>query len=152
MAVFQLDRGQAALDKYAAVNHLTVQVYDADARLVVKGVHRTPLYDVFVAGHGPGMFTACARRCLDQPGPAHGVVVEEQYGMAVVGTPLVLAGAIVGAAVAGYALTTHLSYREVERLARDCRLPFDEVWAVARKELPLTRALLPMRGALRGML
>src|SRR5688500_2061771 len=100
MAVFQLERGQAALDKYAAVNHLTVQVYDGDGAVVVKGAHPTPLYDVFVAGHGPGMFAACARRCLDQPGPAPGVIVEERYGLAVVGTPLVLAGAIVGAAVA----------------------------------------------------
>src|SRR5688572_29235547 len=114
MAVFELERGRLALDKYAAVNHLTVEVYDTEARLVVKGVYRTPLYDVFVAGHDPGMFGACARRCLDQPGDAPAVVVEEQYGMAVVGTPLVLAGVIVGAAVAGYALTTHLSYREVE--------------------------------------
>jgi signal transduction histidine kinase/CheY-like chemotaxis protein len=151
MAVFELERGKAALDKYAAVNHLTVQVYDAQARPAADAIRPTPLFDLFNPGRGPGMFVACAQRCVSQPGPAL-IVMEEQYGMAVVGTPLVLGGVIVGAAVAGYALTTHLTSREIERLARDCRLPFDAVWTVTRKELPMPRALLPLRGELLGII
>ena len=151
VTVFQLDRGRAALEKYAAANHLTVQVYGADERLVIGAVNGTPLFDLFSQGHGPGMFATCARACLNESASTP-VVVEEQYGIAVVGAPLVLGGAIVGAAVAGYALTTHLSYREVVRLARDFRLPFDDVWAVTRKELPVPSSRLPLRGELLGII
>ena len=152
VTVFQLDRGRAALEKYAAANHLTVQVYGADGRLVTGAVNRTPLFDLFSQGHGPGMFATCAQTCLSDSAPSPPVVVEEQYGIAVVGAPLVLAGAIVGAAVAGYALTTHLSYREVVRLARDYRLPFDNVWAATRKVLPVATSRLPLRGELLGII
>jgi signal transduction histidine kinase/ActR/RegA family two-component response regulator len=146
MAVFQLERGRAALEKYAAVNRLTVQVYDADGELVAGGVNRTSLFDLLSSEHDPGLFERCAQQCL--AGPPAGVVIEEDYGLAAFGAPFVLGGAVVGAAVAGYALTTHLTYREVERLARDCRLDRDDVWAVTRKELPVARSLLPLRGEL----
>ncbi len=152
LTIFQLDRGRAALEKYAVVHHMTVEVYGADGALVAGAVNRTPLFDLFTAGHSPGMFAICARQCLSQSGPSPPVVVEEQYGMAVVGTPLVLGGEIVGAAVAGYALTAHLGYREVVRLARDCRLPVDGVWAATRKELPVSRSVLPLRGELLGII
>lgn len=151
VTVFQLDRGRAALEKYAAANHLTVQVYDADGRLVARAVNRTPLFDLFTQGHDPGMFATCARRCLEA-GPGSPVVIEERYGIAVVGTTLVLGGEIAGAAVAGCALTTHLTYREVVRLARDCRLAIDEVWAVTRKQLPVPSAWLSLRGELLGII
>jgi signal transduction histidine kinase/ActR/RegA family two-component response regulator len=150
--VFQLDRGREALEKYAAANHQTVQVYGADGRLVAAAVNRTPLFDLFSRGRGPGMFATCAQTCLSESAPSPPVVVEEQHGVAVVGAPLVLAGAIVGAAIAGYGLTTHLSYREVVRLARDWRLPFDDVWSVTRKELPVPSSRLPLRGELLGIL
>jgi signal transduction histidine kinase/CheY-like chemotaxis protein len=151
VTVFQLDRGRAALEKYAAVNHLTVQVYDADGRVVADAVNRTPLFNLFAQGHDPGIFATCARRCLES-GPGPPVIIEEQYGIAVVGTTLVLGGEIAGAAVAGCALTTHLTYREVVRLARDYRLPFDDVWAVARKQLPVPSAWLSLRGELLGII
>ena len=152
VTVFQLDRGRAALEKYAAANHLTVEVYGADGRLVAGPVNRTALFDLFSRGPGPGMFASCARQCQAQSDPGSSLVIEEQHGLAVVGTTLVLAGEIVGAAVAGYGLTTHLTYREVVRLARDSRLPFDDVWAVTRKELPVPSARLPLSGELLGIL
>lgn len=152
VTVFQLDRGRAALEKYAIVNHLTVQVYGADGRPVAGAVNCTPLFDLFSQGHGPGMFVRCARECLGRSDPGSPVVVEEQYGLAVIGTPLVLAGEIAGAAVAGYAVTTHLSYREGVRLAREYRLPFDELWAVTRRELPLPHSRLVLSGELLGIL
>jgi signal transduction histidine kinase/ActR/RegA family two-component response regulator len=152
VTVFELERGRAALEKYADVNHLTVQIYGPEGRLVAAAVNRTPLFDLVSRGHGPGMFAACALRCLSQPGPSPPVVIEEQYGIAVVGTTLVLAGAVVGAAVAGYALTTHLSHREVVRLARDHGLSSDDVWAVTRKELPVPSSWLLLRGELLGIL
>jgi signal transduction histidine kinase/ActR/RegA family two-component response regulator len=151
VTVFQLDRGRAALEKYAIVNHLTVQVYGSDGHLVAA-VNRTPLSDLFSAGHGPGMFATCALQCLSQSGPSPPVVVEEQYGTAVVGATLVLGDRVVGAAVAGYVLTTHLTSREGVRLAREYRLPFDELWAVTRKELPVPRSRLLLSGELLGIL
>jgi signal transduction histidine kinase/ActR/RegA family two-component response regulator len=147
VTVFQLDRGRAALEKYAAVNNLTVEVYGADGSLVAGAVNRTPLFDLFSRGRDLGMFSTCALRCLSRSGPGP-PVIEERYGIAVVGTPLVLGGMIAGAAVAGYTLTTHLSHREVTRLARDCALSFDDIWAVTRKELPLSSSRLPLRGEL----
>ena len=150
--VFQLDRGRAALEKYAAVNHVTVQIYGAGGHVVAKAVNRTPLFDLFCPGHSPGLFGTCARQCLSQSGSTPVVVIEEQYGIAVVGTPLVLGDEVVGAAVAGYALTKHLSYREVVRLARDCKLPVDDVWAATRRELPVPRSVLPLRVELLGII
>ena len=152
VSVFQLERGREALEKYAAANRLTVQVYGADARPVAEPLNHTALFALFSEGHGPGMFATCARQCLSQSASGPPVIVEEQYGLAVVGIPLVLAGAIVGAAVAGYALTTHPSHREVQRLARDCQLLFDDVWSVTRKELPVPTSWLLLRGELLGIL
>jgi signal transduction histidine kinase/ActR/RegA family two-component response regulator len=152
VSVFELDRGRAALEKWAVLSHLTIQVYDVDGRAVAGPVNRTMLFDLFSRGPGPGMFVRCMQECLGQSDPGAPVVIEEENGLAVIGTPLVLAGEVVGAAVAGYALTTHLSYREVVRLSRDYRLPFDEVWAVTRKELPESSGRLPLRGELLGIL
>jgi signal transduction histidine kinase/CheY-like chemotaxis protein len=152
VSVFELERGREALEKYAAVTHLTVQVYDADGRLIAGPVHRTPLFDLFAGRHDPGLFGKCARASLAQPAADSPIVIEEEHGLAVVGTALRLAGEIVGAAVAGYGLTMHPGPREITRFARDGRLAFEEVWAVMRKELPVPRSRLPLHGELLGIL
>jgi signal transduction histidine kinase/ActR/RegA family two-component response regulator len=151
VSVFRLERGREALEKYAAVTHLTVQIHGPEGQLVAGPVHRSPLFDLFRGDRDLGMFAACAQRCLARPDPASPVVIDERHGLAVVGTALVLSGAIVGAAVAGYGLTMHPGPRELTRLARDCRLTFDQVWAVARKELPVPRTRLPLYGELLGV-
>ena len=110
------------------------------------------LFELFSLGSAPRMFVRCMQACLRQSDPGAPVVIEEEYGLAVIGTPLALAGEIVGAAVAGYALKTHLTYREAVRLARDYRLPFDEVWSMIRKEMPESTGRLPLRGELLGIL
>lgn len=148
VSVFELERGREALEKYGAVTHLTVQVYGADGDLIAGPAHRTPLFDLFAGTHEPGIFAKCARACLDRSDAGSPVVVEEGHGLAVVGTALMLAGEIVGAAVAGYGLTMHPGPREITRLARDRRLAFDDVWAVMRKELPVPRSRLPLYGDL----
>jgi len=152
VGVFRLERGRAALEKYAAVTHLTVQIHGREGHLVAGPVHRSPLFDLFAGGHDLGMFAACARQCVARSGPGSPVVIEERHGLAVVGTALVLAGETVGAAVAGYGLTMHPGPREITALARECRLPFDQVWAVTRKALPVPRARLPLYGELLGVL
>lgn len=152
VSVFELDRGREALEKYGAVMHLTVQVYGADGCLIAGPAHRTPLFDLLAGRLAPGIFSKCARACLDRSHAGSPVVIEEWHGLTVVGTALRLAGEIVGAAVAGYGLTMHPGPREITRLARDCRLAFDDVWAVMRKELPVPRSRLPLHGELLGIL
>jgi signal transduction histidine kinase/ActR/RegA family two-component response regulator len=152
VSVFRLERGREALEKYAAFTHLTVQIHGPEGHVVARPVHGSPLFDLLAGGHDLGMFAACARQCLVRPEPGSPIVIDERHGLAVVGTPLVLAGEVVGAAVAGYALTTHPGPREITGLARECRLAFDEVWAVIRKELPVPRARLPLYGELLGVL
>src|SRR6185436_20955973 len=50
------------------------------------------------------------------------------------------------------ALVSHPDRREITRLARDCRLPFDDLWSVMRKELPVPSPRLLLRGELLGIL
>src|SRR5437667_3084478 len=153
-ALFERGAWTKALEKYAAVTHLTIQLYDTDARLICGPVHPTALFELFTPGHHDlGIFAACLRRCLtraDMP-PADmppAVVVEDHDGLAVVGTALMLSGEIVGVAVGGYALTTFLDQHALERLARNSGCSFEIVWAVGRKERPLPGERLALYGEL----
>src|SRR5438128_2415767 len=129
-ALFERGAWTKALEKYAAVTHLTVQLYDTDERPTCGPVHPTALFDLFTPGrHDLGIFAACIRRCLTQADMPPAVVVEEHNGLAVVGTALTLGGEIVGVAVAGYALTAFLDQHTLERLARNSGRSFETVWA-----------------------
>ena len=102
--LFNSDLWKPALDKYAEVTGLSVELFDANERLVLATVQPTPLEKLFQKyGFEPGLFAECARRCLLQTSDRPAVAVAEGHGLTVVGTSLVLEGAIVGAAVAGYA-------------------------------------------------
>src|SRR5437870_3757061 len=137
-ALFERGAWTKALEKYAAVTHLTIQLYDTDARLICGPVHPTDLFELFTPGyHDLGIFAACIRRCLTQADMPPPVVVENHDSLAVVGTALMLSGEIVGVAVGGYALTTFLDQHALERLARNSGRSFEKVWAVGRKERPL---------------
>jgi signal transduction histidine kinase/CheY-like chemotaxis protein len=145
-AAFQSDRAKAMLEKYGAVTHLTVQVYGVDRRPASTPMHPSPLFEVLThARRQPGILVDCLRQCLHQP---EGVVVKEQHGLGIVGTALNLGGQTVAVAVAGYVLTAHLDQLGIARLARDSGLPFDDVWAIARKEVPVPRARLALYGEL----
>ena len=138
-----------ALQTYGAVTHLSVEVFNADHALAVGPAPSTPFVDLFERhdyDHAP--FTDCARQCLAQAPGSRTVVVASSAALAVVGTSLILEGAIVGAAVAGYALLDFPQTLLIERLARQAKVPVRELWDIARQQQPTTERRLAIYGEL----
>jgi signal transduction histidine kinase/CheY-like chemotaxis protein len=138
-----------ALQTFGAVTHLTVEVFNTDSAIAVGPAPSTPLFDVFERhGNAPGLFTDGARQCLAQAPDSRTVIVASSGGLAVVGTSLILEGAIVGAAVAGHALLDFPQTLLIERLARQANVPMRELWDIARQQQPTTERRLVIYGEL----
>lgn len=147
--MFNVDRWVPALQKFAAVTRLAVELFDGAERRVLGPIGQTPLFDLFrTHGYDPGMFESCARRCLREDPEHAAIAVDEAHGLAVVGAPLSLDGEIVGCAVAGYAFIDFCQAPVLRSLARDAHLPFDDLWQVARREQPIPKRRLVMHGDL----
>lgn len=147
--LFSSDLWMRALEKYASDTHLSVKLFDAGERVVFGPVHSTPLFNLFdKKGYDPGIFAECARQCLAQTDSRPAVMVSEVYGLAVVGTSLVLNGTVVGAAVGGYAFTDFSQLSEVQRLAKDAGIKFEQLWEVAREQKPVPKHRLMLNGEL----
>jgi signal transduction histidine kinase/CheY-like chemotaxis protein len=144
--LFRTDAWRGALEKYSAATHLTVVVTGLDGAWLLEPRSSTPVFDV-LAGR-PGLFAECARRCLGQVDGALGPVVEERYGVAVVGAPLRLDGTLIGAAVAGYVVTAFPDQRSTQRLAQASNAPFADLWRLLRQQLPLAHERLLVYGEL----
>ena len=148
--VFEPDAAwKRALEKYGAATHLTVELYGRDARWPIAQVHSTPLFELLAPGHHAlSMFAACVQRCLTQTAAASTIVVEQRHSLAVIGSPLMLNGEVVGAAVAAYVLTAFPDEHAVRRLAKECNVTFAALSRRIREELPLTRARSNVYGEL----
>lgn len=128
---------------------MSVELFDAAGNVVLGSEHPTPLAALFREYRfEPGIFAECARRCLKQTFARPAVFVDEQHGLSVVGSSLVLEGEIVGAAVAGYALTGFSQVASVRRWARSAQLPFDRLWNIVRSQPPLPERRLLLHGEL----
>ena len=95
-SLFGSDLWKPALDKYAEATGLSVELFDAAGQQVLDSARSTPLVALFrECGFEPGLFAECARRCLNPSADRAAVAVAEAHGLTVVGTSLVLEGAMV---------------------------------------------------------
>ena len=143
------DLWKPALDKYAESTGLTVQLFALGEEKGVLAAEPTLLFALFrECGFEPRLFSECARRCLEQTDGRPAVIAAEYHGLTVVGTSLALEGEVVGAAVAGYALTQFFQVAGVQRRAKSAGVPFDRLWNVTRRQSPLPERRLVFHGEL----
>ena len=153
-ALFDLPAWSLALDRFGAVTHLSVALYDAGGQLVGGPAPVTSLNAVFLEfGYDPGLFSECLSSCLAQAfDDRQPVIVARPSGLAVVGTAFVIEDAVVGAAVAGYAVVDFCDSVSVARLARDGGVPFRRLWDAARHQQPVPPRRLRLHGELLQLL
>ena len=147
--LFGSELWKPALDKYAEATGLSVKLFGVDGRVVANSMHPTPLVALFREyGFEPGLFADCARRCVNQIAHRLLITADESHALAVVGTSLVLEGEIVGAAVAGYALTNFAQVPTVQRWVKSAGIPFEQLWNIVRQLPPLPGRRLILHGEL----
>jgi signal transduction histidine kinase len=152
-ALFSSNLWVRALESYASSAHLTVKLFDAEARVVLGPVHPTPLFQLFEERkYVSGLFAECVGQCLAQTGSRPVVLVSQTNGLSVIGTSLALDGQIVGAAVAGFALVDFSQASEIQILARDSGIRFEQLWQVTRQQKPEPRKRLILMGELLQLL
>jgi signal transduction histidine kinase len=148
-SLFSSDLWIQALESYAGSTHLTVRLFDGAGRVVLGPLHPTPLFQLFEERkYVTGLFAECVRQCLAQTGSRPVVILSQTSGLSVVGTSLQLEGEIVGAAVAGFALLNFSQASEIQILARDSGIRFEQVWQVTREQKPEPRQRLILMGEL----
>src|SRR5712691_4993128 len=140
--VFQAEAWRVALEKYGAAMSMTVGVYELPAVLILGPVHPTLIFEAVNLGReGPTMFADCVRQCMVQTDTP---TIIDDYGVAVIGISLTVAGETLGALVAGYALTAFPEEATVSLFARKHGLSLSPVWRAMRRQPPLTKPRLDL--------
>ena len=148
-SLFNTNLWKPALEKYAEVTGLSVELFGVKEGRVLATVQPTPIIELFRKyGFEPGLFAECAHRCLLQTGDRPPVIVAEAHGLTVVGASLVLDGVVVAAAVAGYAFAGFSQVGAVQRWAKSSGMPFDSLWGIARRLQPVPERRLLLHGEL----
>ena len=146
--VFQTEAGKLALEKYTAVTHLSLRLYDRNRRIIAEQRGSNRLFELFTGAQEPTIISQCLERCFTQPDRMTCVCVEHEHGLAVVGAPFTNEGQVVCVSVAGYALTGHIDQLQLRRLARETGLSFESVWRIVRSEVPTSLDRLQLNGEL----
>jgi signal transduction histidine kinase/CheY-like chemotaxis protein len=146
--VFQTAAGKLALEKYAAVTHLSIRVYDRNRRFCAEQRGSNKLFELFTAAREPSIVSKCLERCFAQPDRMTCVCVEHEHGLAVVGAPFTNESEVVCVSIAGYALTGHIDQLQLRRLAQESGLSFESLWHVVRSEVPTPVHRLQVNGEL----
>ncbi len=138
-----------ALEKFADVTGMSVALFGPQGELRQGPVGSSAFVKLFLQyGFEPGLSVECARRCLQQTGARPAIAVGGAHGLTVVGTSLMLEGRIVGAAIAGYALSGFAQVASVQRWAASAALPFDPLWDIVRRQAPVPDRRLLLHGEL----
>ncbi len=146
--VFQTAAGKLALEKYAAVTHLSIRVYDRNRRIIAEERGSNRLFELLTAGREPNIVSACLERCFAQSDQMTCVCVEHEHGLAVVGVPFTNESEVVCVSIAGYALTGHIDQLQLQRLAQESGLSFESLWGLVRAEVPAPVHRLQLNGEL----
>jgi signal transduction histidine kinase len=146
--VFQTAGGKVALEKYAAVTHLSILVYDRHRHTIAEQRGSNRLFELFTAAREPRILSECLERCFAESEQTACVCVEHEHDLAVVGAPLTIEGQIVCVSIAGFALTGHIDQLQLRRLAQESRVPFESLWGVVRSEVPTPLHRLQLDGEL----
>lgn len=138
-----------ALEKYGCAVQGTVELFDRQSRVVLGPINGTRLFELFQEKRfDPCLFSECAQRCLAQDNGRPSLIVSRRQGLTVLGTSLALNGEIVGAAVAGYFFADFSQASEIQGMAREAGIGFEELWRVAREQKPVSQNRLTVNGEL----
>jgi len=86
--IFQSAAAVLALQKYAAVTHLSVRLYDERQRIIAPPTGSNHLMALFSGGREPQIASKCVDRCFSEEARPACVCVENEDGLAVVGAPM----------------------------------------------------------------
>lgn len=141
---------QEHLETYARVTQLAVALVDADGHLLGPCINPRPTWRLLRAQRSPGA-DACpfclmplhSRSCVADALTTGGCpVTRDRTGLVHVTVPLVLGGHVVGGLVAGQVFDQYPDQLVLEHVAVTFGVSPQQVWPLARLEVPVTRATL----------
>ena len=138
----------SALEKYAAVAQLTVQLYDTEGAPSGPPTFPTPLFELAKQHGNTDEFDRCARVCLSRANHTPEILLDETNGFGVAGIPFRVNHEVVGAAAVGYALTRFPDQLSIQRFSRRHGIPAKMLWEVARSINPMRSHELTRRAEL----